>query len=270
MKAGFLKCVFVVVFIVTSTFSCTDRPADNSLSVDAYVTLGMPDVNKKWNMTDYTRAYNLLAKMKWEHPLELPVKDSKKSGLLFDHMVSLEYLSFLQDSAMSLNEKAGRISEFTGVYDYWMDIYIVPTLKRNHYHREILDLQIFNLRLMEAMVNLAHQINESRDPADVALQFGYQSIKENYLSGLHNGLKIQRNTSEFLKQDLDRMTDTIYTSVMRNKGWMDSIAVSEVKRSLQLVMDSTSSHYIRNKYKSLEKSLGAPDLRHLKSQYLTP
>lgn len=254
MKARFLKHLFLAAFILTGN-SCTDRSKDNSLSAHAYVALGMPDPGKKWNMADYTQAYNVLAKIKWEQPLELPAKDSEKSGLLFEHMVSLEYLSFLQDSTMSLAEKAERISEFIKVYDYWMDVYTNPTLKRNYYNREIIDIQIFNLRLTEAMLNLAHKINRSDDPSDIALQYGYRSIKENYLECLNNDLKTQSYTSEFLNQDLERMSDSIFNSVMRNREWMDSSAISKLKLSLHLVMDSASSDYIRNKYRSLEESL---------------
>jgi hypothetical protein len=146
----------------------------------------------------------------------------------------------------------------------------VPTLKKNHYHREIVDLQIFNLEVMEDMLNLAHQINKSDDPADAALQYGYPSIKANYLTSLSNGLKTQNSTSEFLERDLNRMADSISASVMRNKEWMDSAAISELKRSLHSVMDSTSSDYIRSKYQSLEKSLVLAVPGHLNPQYLTP
>jgi hypothetical protein len=217
--------------------------------------MGMPDPARKWDMDDYTQAYNVLARIKWEQPLKLPAKGSNKSGLLFDHMVSLEYLSFLQDTTLSLNEMAERITGFTRVYDYWIDIYTNPTLKRNYYHREIIDIQLFNLRLTEAMVALAQKINRSDNPADIALRYGYDEIKENYLTCLSTDLKTQSYTSEFLDHDLDRMADSIYSSVMRNKDWMDSSDVSELRRSLRLVIDSTSSASIRKKYGSLESSL---------------
>lgn len=254
MKATFFKHFFLAALILTGS-SCTERREDNSLSVDAYVALGLPDPARKWDMEDYTQAHNVLARIKWERPFQLPVKDSEKSGLLFEHMVSLEYLSFLQDSTMSLNAKAERISEFIRIYDYWIDVYTNPTLERNYYNREIIDVQIFNLRLTEAMLNLAHEINRSDDPADIALQYGYGAIKGNYLACLNNYLQTQSYTSEFPDQDLERMADSIYNSVMRNKAWMDSSAVSELKRALRLVADSSSSNRIRNKYKNLEKSL---------------
>lgn len=250
-----MKYVVPFILIVSCCFSCEDESKDNSLSVDEYMEMGIPDPYETWTMADYTQAHNVLAKIKWERPLNLPTKDSEKSGDLFRHMVGLEFLSFLQDSTMSLNEKAERISGFTKIYDYWMDVYTSPIVKKGYYQREILELQIFNLRVMEAMVNLAQKINESDDPADVALQYGYQSIVNNYVSSLANGLKTQRNTPEFLEQDLKRSADSIYASVMRNREWMDSSAVRAVQQSLKIAIDSVSSTYIRNKYQILEKSL---------------
>lgn len=254
MHANCAKSVFTIFFIAC-LFSCQDGTDDTSFNIDAYIALGMPDPSEKWNMEDYTQAYNVLAQLKWERPLALPLKESGKSGRLFAHMISLDYLSFLKDTALSLNQKAERISEFTRVYTYWMDVYTVPIIKENRYHREIIDIQIFNLRLMEAMVNLAHKINDSEDPADAGLKSGYRTIKDNYLSSLHNDLETQSHTSRFLTRDLDRMADTIYVSVLRNKPWMDSRAIEGLNRSLQLVLDSTASDHIRNKYTSLKKSL---------------
>lgn len=269
MVARLVNHFLLIVFILTGCSSGTDKREDNSLPLHAYVELGMPDPYKKWDMADYTQAHNVLAKIKWSEPFQLPAKESEKSGSLFEHMVSLEFLSFLQDSTLSLNDKAERISEFAKVYDYWIDVYTNPTLEGNFYNREIIDVQIFNLRLTEAMLNLAHEINRSDDPADIALQYGYRSIMENYVACLSNDLKTQSYTSAFYDHDLERMADSIFNSVMRNRKWLDSSTVSKLKTSLHLVMDSTSSDYIRNKYKNLEERLGEDDPRYLKSQYPT-
>ncbi|HLT71284.1 MAG TPA: hypothetical protein VKZ75_01470 [Cyclobacteriaceae bacterium] len=255
MKTNLIKHVFLIVFLVTYSFSCTERREDHSRSVEDYMTLGMPDPDSKWTMEDYKLAHNVLAKIKWEHPEELPVRDSEKSGALFEHMVSLEYLSFLQDTAMSLNAKAERISEFTRVYEYWIDVYTIPILQENPYQREIMDLQVFNLRLMEAMLNLAHKINKSEDPADVALQYGYESIRQNYLTSLSTGLKTQRRTSGLPDHEMEWMADSIYASISRNREWMDPGMRSELSQSLHSVIDSSKSDYIRNKYRTLEESL---------------
>lgn len=257
MSESYARHAFLIVFIVTWCFSCADRDRgmDNSLTIDAYKELGMPDANKKWTMADYTQAYNVLAKLRWEKQLQLPVRNSDKSGLLFDRMVSLDYLSFLQDSALTRSEKAQRISEFGVAYDYWIDLYTTPTVQANYYNREIVDIQIFNLGLTEAAFNLANEINESDDPADIALQYGYNTIKRGYLECLNDYLLPRNDRSEFAHEDMGKMVDSIYHSVMRNKEWLDSSDVSVLKQSVRSVMDSTSSARLVDKYKLLEKQL---------------
>jgi hypothetical protein len=255
MKEIFPKHTFLSVLIVVFSFSCADQTTDNSLTVDAYRALGMPDPATKWDMTDYTQAHNVLAKLKWERPLQLPVKDSEKSGPLFEHMLSLEYLSFLQDSAITRSEKAYRISEFGRAYDYWIDVYSNPTLKRGYYDREIINIRMFNLSLTEAAVNLANEIGRSNDPSDVALQYGYPSIKRAYLECVNNYLQPLNYQSGLADQDMERMVDSIHNSVTRNREWLDSGAVNDLKHSLRSVMDSTSSDRVRDKYKRLESQL---------------
>ena len=255
MIERYLKDAILIVFIGICSFSCVDKEVDNSLTIGAYRALGVPDPNRQWTITDYTQAHNVLAKLRWEKQYQLPVKDSKKSGLLFDRMVSLDYLSFLQDSTIPLNEKARMISEFGVVYDYWMDVYTTPTVQKNYYNREILEVQILNLRLTEAAFNLANKINESDDPADVALQYGYPNIKHAYLECLNNYLQPRINSTEFAENDMEEMVDSIHHSVMRNKHWLDSAAVGGLKKSLRSVKDSTTSTRILNKYKHLENQL---------------
>jgi len=241
--------------LVAACISCAVEQEDHSLTLEEYMALGMPDPNRKWLMSDYVQARNVLSQLRWREPLQLPAKDSKKSGGLFEHMLSLEYLSFLGDTSMALHEKAMHIVEFVRVYEYWIEIYDVPILKKNHYHREIVALQLFNLRLMEAMLGLANQINESDDPADIALQYGYKAIKGNYLSALDADLRTQRYGPPFLEHDLNRMADSIYASAMRNRSVLDSSEIGQLVKSLQLVMDSTSSSHIRDKYSILLKEL---------------
>ncbi|MBL0740659.1 hypothetical protein [Chryseolinea lacunae] len=249
-----LKQIFLIAFVLTGIFSCAKKQEDNSLTLDEYMKMGVPDPAKVWDINDFSQAYGALAKLKWDRPYQLPVKGSKKSGVLFEHMLSLKNVSFLMDSTLSLNEKAERISAFVLVCDHWIDIYSNPVID-NYYRSELIDIQIFNLRLTEKMVNLATQINNSDDPTAVVLKYGYKTIKMNYVSCLTTELKNQSHTSQFLKQDLERMADSVFASVERNREWMDSSARVDVKQSLRLVLDSTSSDHVRNKYTTLEKSL---------------
>ena len=56
MNVNVIKHAFLIVFIFVFCFSCADKKVDNSLTIDAYKALGMPDPTKKWDMADYTQA----------------------------------------------------------------------------------------------------------------------------------------------------------------------------------------------------------------------
>jgi hypothetical protein len=254
MNSTLPKYILLLFFFVMFCFSCSKSNVDKSLTIEEYMKLGVPDPTKEWHMDDFSQARAALGKIKWDKPYQLPMKDSKKSGSLFDHMLSPINMSFLNNQAMSLNEKAERISAFAKVYDYWIDVYSNPVIN-NYYHRELIYIQLFNLGIMDNMVALGMEINKSDDPTAVVLQYGFSSIKRNYLDCLTTDLKTQSYASRFLEKDLDTMADSVYTSVIRNKVWMDSNAIIDLKQSLKIVIDSTSSEHIRETYKNLEKSL---------------
>ena len=262
MIDSIIRHAFLILVLVVCG-SCAKDRGDNSLTIGEYRELGMPDPNKEWTMADYSQAHNVLAKLKWERQLQLPVKDSDKSGILFTRMISRDYLSFLRDTTISRNEKARRISEFSVVYDYWMDIYNVPTVDKGYYDREIMDVRIFNLNLSEAAFKLANEINQSHDPLDVALQYGYPSIKRAYLECLNNYLQPRSYVhardywQKFSDGDMERMIDSVRRSFMRNRAWLIDNDIQELRHSVNSVVDSTSSERIRERYKTLAKDLSS-------------
>ena len=248
--------VFLILVLFIICISCHKTyDKDYSLSIEEYQELGIPDPNKEWNNNDFSDAYYVLSELKWKKPFELPVKDSKKSGLLFSHMVSLNNISFLEDDSLALNEKATRMMGILQVYQNWIDLYKHPRYKTLYYHRELNDIYIYRLHITQRMLDIGDEINKSDVPADILMQSGYEFIQKNYLAGLFSFMEIQSNSSNFLKKDLEEMADSISASILRNKDWMDSVATNDLKKSLLVVMDSTSSDSIRNKYIELTELL---------------
>lgn len=262
MDNRFIEYVsLILLFIICG--SCGNGSEDNSLTIEEYIELGIPDPAKEWTMADYSQAHNVLGKLKWERQLQLPVRDSNKSGFLFERMISRDYLSFLQDSLISRNEKARRIVEFGVVYDYWMDIYNVPTVEKNYYASEISEIRIFNLNVSEAAFKLSNEIKQSDDPSDVALQYGISSIKRAYLECVNKYLQprsyvpTRDNWLEYSDDDMKKMIDSVHKSVMRNKVWLVGSEIEELRQSLNALSDSTSSDAIREKYEQLERELSS-------------
>ena len=248
--------LFFIMILLIICGSCRKSSVkDYSLSQEEYQKLGIPDHNRVWTFEDYSKTFGALSKLKFNKPFALPAKDSKRSGELFNRMISFENMSFLQDESIPLNEKANWIKGFFEVHGKLIDIYTNIRMGKQYYNRELIDINIFGLSLAEKMLDLANQINESENVADVKMQSGYRSIQMIYMAGLEDVLENQKYTSQYLNEDLEILTDSLTNSVMRNKDWMDSAAANDLKQALLVVMDSTSSDYIRKKYIELTELL---------------
>lgn len=248
--------VFLVLVLFIIGVSCSKKyDKDYSLTIEEYQNLGMSDPSMEWNRIDFADAYHVLSELKWEKPLELPKKGSKKSGLLFSHMVSLKNISFLEDDSLTLQKKAMRMMNVLQLYQDWIDLYSNPRNKTMYYHRELNEIYINRLHVTQKMLDIGDEINRSDVPSEIMMRSGYEFIQKNYLAGLFGFIEIQSNSSQFLKNELELMADSTSESIVRNKDWMDSVMTNDLKKSLHTVMDSTSSDYIRNKYIELSELL---------------
>jgi len=250
------RAILVGMILPLIVYNCR-KPniIDHSLSLSEYRNLGMPDCDKDWTFENFDKALTVLLKIKREKPYSLPRKGSEKSGMVFDRMVSLDNTSFLQIDTVPLSIKARQINEFLRVQDNWIDLYTNIRMKKQFYHRELLDLQIFGLTVAQKMLDLANKIQQSEVPGDIEMQSGFSSIRGLYTIYLFDALKAQKFTSEYFVEDLERLSDTIANAVLRNQSWMDNAVTQDLNKLITTVIDSTSSDYIKEKYSTLRTSL---------------
>ena len=121
--------------------------------------------------------------------------------------------------------------------------------------RELIDIQLFGLSIIELMLDYADQIQKSDDPVDIAMRSGDISIREMYLDYLLVTLEIQKDMSPYKRKDMERMTDNVSKSIEQNKEWMNGNAKAKIKQALLLTIDNASSDYIKEKYSVLIESL---------------
>ena len=246
-----MKYTVILIFIGSILFniSCkSKRNRDYSLSLEEYEEMGIPDPNKVWNIEEIGIAIDVFSGIKWDKPYVLPRKGSKKSGVLFDRMISLGNMTFLYNDTVRLHEKALLSLQFLQIFEKWKDVYTHPMWKRQYYHRELVDININEVRVTETMVDLTKKVMASNEPDVIMLKQGVPQVKMNYISSLINALNLQSYSSQFLEKDLQLLTDSLSATILRNKVWMDSVSLGRLKKSMNVVLDSTSSEYVRGRY----------------------
>jgi len=253
-----MKHTLIIIFISTIliSISCNrSRNRDYSLTLEEYKEMGIPDPKKVWDIAEVGIAIDVFSGMKWDKPYNLPRKGSKKSGVLFDRMISLENMQFLHNDTVNLRDKALLSLQFLQIFEKWKDVYTHPMWKRQYYNRELVDININEVRVTETMVELTKKVMASNDPSVAMLQQGVPQVKMNYISSLINALNLQSYTSQFLEKDLELLSDSLSATILRNKVWMDSISLDRLKKSMNVVLDSTSSEYVKSKYEIIVDDL---------------
>ena len=252
MKSSHLISLFLLICIV----SCSGpKEKDYSYPVEKYLELGIPDINRPWKISEFANVVATLRDIQNNEPLSLPRKDSKKSGQIFEQMISMENLSFLNIDTLPLYEKAYRIQSFLHIQSEYVDIYTDMYKREQYYSKELIECYLFGLRVTQNMINLGRKINESDKPGNVALQSGFSGVQYLHVTMLADALDRQKNTSLYNTEDLERLSDSISVSIRRNISWFDSTHVEMIKPNMRVVIDSTTSDKIRNEYSDIMNRL---------------
>lgn len=247
-----IRNIFYLGLMFMIMVSCQEkRDRDFSLSVKEYQEKGLPDPDKVWSGEDYAKAYMVLSQLKSIQPLSLPRKGSEKSDVYFRRLISPENLSFLDDDTIPLNEKAYRIQSYLPIQSDLDDLYTDLYKRDQYYHRELIDLYLFGLRIAQHMLDLSYQINETKDEKAKQIRSAFPAIQFTYVSVLSFILEKQKNASVYEIRDLERLTDSVSNSILENRAWMPVDTRNNLKDQIGVVMDSVSSDHIERKYRHL-------------------
>ncbi len=250
MKSSHLFILFLLVCLV----SC-NKESDYSYPSKKYMELGIPDFNRPWKVSEFGDVIATLRYIKNNEPLSLPRKGSRKSGKLFDHLISMDNLYFLNLDTLPLYEKAYRIQSFVHIQSEYIDIYTDLYKREQYYNKELIDFYIYGISITQKMLNLAYQINESDKPGDVGMQSGFHAIQYGHVFMLSSCLDKQKDTSLYNVEDLEKLSDSIALSIRRNMSWFDSISIEKIEQNMRVVIDSSTSDKIRNEYRDIINSL---------------
>jgi hypothetical protein len=245
--------LFVMILIA---FSCGRKAeTDHSFSEEEYRKTGMPDPSVDWKLADYRQAFVALSQLKMENPHSLPRKKSARSGRYFSRMINRENLSFLRDGSLSLQEKAMQIQSYILVHNDLTDLYTDLYTSEQYYNKELVDLYIFGLYIMQEMLQLSQVINESDDVEAGWMKSGLPTLRFSYVSLISYILDNQKNGSAYKTEDLERLADSLYISVKTNSTWMEENARATLAQQIRIVMDSVASDPIHQKYNDLVEIL---------------
>jgi hypothetical protein len=218
---------------------------DLSYTPKEYRMKGMPDQDSIWTDRNYIKAYITLSKTRAGNFLSLPRKRSKKSAAIFSRIISKENMSFLNDTAETLSNKAFRIQHLSSLITDVSRIYTDDLRQEQFYNEELIDLYIFRLFVQEKMLELADEIMNSKDPSVMGMREGLIAVQQGYLNLINVLLEEQVKSNKYHSDDLERLSGEISHSLLNNLKWMDQDSREKITNQIQRALDKSSSDLIK-------------------------
>ena len=245
-----LQQLITLLTIILSISSCSLFEKDHTLRPEEYQKLGMPDHKKIWTNDDYVSANITLSSLKMNDPLSLPVKNSKKSGVLFKRMVNEENLSFIHDTTFPLRTRAYTIQYFTRFQTEMEQIYTIEYKGKIYYTEELLDLHIFGLAVHDRMLELAWIINKSDDEDVEGIKSGMQAVTYNYLKLIPRLLGELVKTNLYSADGLERLSKAISSSLLTNIEWMTPAEKNYLLPEFKNAIENSGSAEVKSNLES--------------------
>jgi hypothetical protein len=248
------KFGIILLSVVLLNGSCNNSSKqDLSLTVKEYQKAGMPDPSKTWKNYDYVNANLSLGSLHATNPFCLPRKDSKKSGTLFSRFVNIENLKFLDDTTISLRDRALLVQHFQQLHNQLSNFYNNELEGKPYYNKELIDLHIFRLLVNEKMLELAGKIMNSKEESDLSLQSGLNRVRYNYLKLIYMMLEVQLKSRDYPGDDLNRLSTEVSRSLALNQIWMEPPVKQKLIVQVQHIIKESSSAAVKKNYrKTLE------------------
>ncbi len=246
----------ILIGLLLSINSChSPVKNDKSFTPDKYKELGMPDYNVIWKEPDFAKAIAVLYDIVTRYPDALPRYKSKKSGVYFDRITNIDNLYFLQNPDSPLSEKAYHIQIYEGMQGELVKIYTNILTKKQYYHKEIIRLHEYGLKIFHEMLDLGYQIKNSGNPQDRKMdQQGFDIVVNQYAKYVGNLLKLINNSEAYSPEDRSDLSQFITVSLTANHTMITPAAKDQIKRNLLETKQKVRTGTIK---KNLEKAINA-------------
>ncbi len=230
---------------------------DRSFTPEKYARLGMPDYKTIWKEDVFSKTIGTLYDIKTRYPDALPRYKSKKSGVYFDRITNMDNLYFLHNDTLSAGDKAYHIQIYQGIHGELLKIYSSIFTRKQYYHREIIELHNFGLKILSEMLKLAHQIRESKDPKERTMdQQGFNIIISQYVTYITHLLKLVNDSGAYSPEDREKLSAFIAQSLIKNSNLITPSMRKDVKQKLSGAILDAKSNVIKKNLKKAYEALG--------------
>lgn len=187
---------------------------DNSLSISAYITLGVPAPDRPWSSDDYARSLKALQDLAGKDSTKLPRAGSTRSGELFARFVNLDNFSILVNTNLSVEQRISWIGSYLGGLNNILRLYVTLTYKPGSpvFDRELAELIPTSLAVQHIMFTGADEFRSKLSPSDAKSperEAGFAQMKSGLVQSIDGALLALTEKDQFRLSERIRMARSL-------------------------------------------------------------
>ena len=168
-------------------------PEDQSLDLDEYLKLGIPAHDRPWASVDIARAAKALATLAAKDPAQLPRFSSKRSGELFERIISPKNLDFYRNKTLPVKDRLQAGPEHLTAVSSIVKLYYAAFAKGTVADTEVIELLGVLFQVVEVQMRLVDEFLPTipkDDPNYDVRMAGLEKTKQGLATTVMGGLQV--------------------------------------------------------------------------------
>ena len=244
----YMRIAVLIFFFLTISVGCNSQSTkDESLTVQQYEMLGMPNPEKIWQNMEYDQCIVTLSDLKKENSKSLPQLKSEKSSILFRRIISPENLLFINDSSIDLQKRSIQLQFISANFGKLLFLYYQNDAAKQYYSNEVVELIIFGFNIAEESFILTNDLLKNVTVLTEEMKLGIQNLKDGYRNTILGTLSELERSNQYHVEDLEKLSITLHKNIRTNIKWIDPNVRLEIKKQITKITQKKYSQIVNDK-----------------------
>lgn len=233
---------------------------DRSLSIEAYLQLGMPFPDRMWTPEDYSQAVRVLKLIVEKDARELPRYESQNSGKLFARISSRDNLAAMLNKNLPLNTRFPLVDGYFEGVKQTMIVYFEPSSRGIIFDVEIIEVLGLTLKLAQETVSMANEFMASipkDDPKLSVRQEGLARMKDGLVTTFDGAIISLGETNAYQAQARIRLCGYLQETLPPILREFPKSVQTEIPLRIKRMEESESNNQVKKALGNLIKAIAA-------------
>lgn len=234
--------------VVTAPQPDIQAPADESLTVDAYIRLGMPSHDRVWSGADMSQAARILQALSQQNPEQLPRYQSERSSPVFARMNADQNLEIYRDKSLPLDQRIPDALQYMQSNNHILKLYLAAFNQQAVGGAELVELMGALLRVTVIQVQLFDEFVptlDKNDPTYPVRMQGVAKMKLGMATLVAGNLQTLTESYAFRTADLKRLVGYLQNTLPLILPALTESSRSEIIVRLRSYSDDSNMKHLQ-------------------------